>query len=364
MKVFCPILSKHDKGGGIKSTISLLNELSKLGINIVVMIPKDNNYQDKFEKTINIHFLNPESNISINHLIDFYKTSKHLNSFIKKENLQNEIILCSDRPALMTINFFSKNYKKIIYVSRGNDYINFSNRLLRHIVFPHIKTVVAISNHQLLIINKYLKKEINTCVIHNGINLPEKQMKPFKNPKVTLTVIGGICELKGQLQAIQLVEKLGSDYILKLFGSTFTNLDEMYKQDLLAYISKNNIKNVEFMGYNENLNDVFSQTDILISTSTSEGLGRTIIEGMAYGIPVIANQLAGAPTEIIEDRIDGYLYDGTLENLHSKLIKVINEKELTNSIINNALQKAHTKFSNEHMGKQYYSILKNLNEKN
>ena len=47
--VFCPIISKHDNGGGIKSTIQLLNGLSKRNKNITVLMRKDATFIDKFE---------------------------------------------------------------------------------------------------------------------------------------------------------------------------------------------------------------------------------------------------------------------------------------------------------------------------
>ena len=47
--------------------------------------------------------------------------------------------------------------------------------------------------------------------------------------------------------------------------------------------------------------DLFSETDVLISFSKSEGFGRSIVEGMLRKIPVIAYGGAGGPIDITEN---------------------------------------------------------------
>ena len=52
--IFCPIITSKDIGGGIKSTISLLNGLAALQYNVTVLIPKDCEFVSKFEPTVNV----------------------------------------------------------------------------------------------------------------------------------------------------------------------------------------------------------------------------------------------------------------------------------------------------------------------
>ena len=70
-----------------------------------------------------------------------------------------------------------------------------------------------------------------------------------------------------------------------------------------------------------------------------EGFGRTIVEAMNYGIPVIANA-SGGVLEIIEDNKNGLLYDSSIENLTDVVIKVLSDKELYESLSYNGRHQA------------------------
>jgi glycosyltransferase involved in cell wall biosynthesis len=355
--VFCPIISKHDNGGGIKSTIQLLNGLSKRNKNITVLMRKDATFIDKFEKEIQIYFFEVEPIISIKKPIHFFKLSKWFNTFLINHDLIDAIIFCSDRPALMLLNFYAKKYPNIVYVSRGNNYNNFSAKLLVKFVMPYIKKIIAISQHQLNVFNESIKTPIESKVIFNGLVVPEETKKPFQNEIIKIAVVGGICYNKNQKQAIELIHHLGNKYRLLLFGNPFTDIDREYLKQLESFISEHSINNVDFMGYEANMDILFSQIDILLSASLSEGFGRTIVEGMLHGIPVIANQLGGAPAELINNNVDGMLYDGTTENLINCVNNLAFNAEHRNLIIKNARYNAQNSFSDKKMIDEYISFL-------
>jgi glycosyltransferase involved in cell wall biosynthesis len=49
-----------------------------------------------------------------------------------------------------------------------------------------------------------------------------------------------------------------------------------------------------------------ANSSVLVLPSTSEGLGRVIIEAMATGTPVIGSRVGGIP-ELVEDGVSGFL---------------------------------------------------------
>jgi len=54
------------------------------------------------------------------------------------------------------------------------------------------------------------------------------------------------------------------------------------------------------------LSGIMVQTDIFVLSSITEGLPLTVIEAMAYGLPIVATAVGGIP-EIVEDGVDGLL---------------------------------------------------------
>jgi glycosyltransferase involved in cell wall biosynthesis len=68
------------------------------------------------------------------------------------------------------------------------------------------------------------------------------------------------------------------------------------------HILKNKMeKNFELKGFIDDKNKFFNEIDIMLLPSYMEGLPTSIIEGMAYGIPVIASNVDGLPEVIIDD---------------------------------------------------------------
>ena len=61
--------------------------------------------------------------------------------------------------------------------------------------------------------------------------------------------------------------------------------------------------------------------------SKAEGFGRVTAEFMSWGKPVIGRD-SGATPEIVEDRVSGFLYDGSIEDLARKMALLIEDCDL------------------------------------
>jgi glycosyltransferase involved in cell wall biosynthesis len=63
---------------------------------------------------------------------------------------------------------------------------------------------------------------------------------------------------------------------------------------------------VEFLGFRDDVEDLLSALDVLVSTSRSEGFSLSTVQAMAAGVPVVATR-SGGPEEILEDGRTGVL---------------------------------------------------------
>ena len=86
--------------------------------------------------------------------------------------------------------------------------------------------------------------------------------------------------------------------------------------------------NVIILGYQENIQDIIQQIDLVVLPSYTEGLPLTPIESFAYGKPVVATA-AGGTVEIIEDNKNGFLVPiGDVKALTEKIQEVIENESL------------------------------------
>ncbi len=97
--------------------------------------------------------------------------------------------------------------------------------------------------------------------------------------------------------------------------------------------------------------------------SYSEGLSNSIIEYMACGKPVIAND-AGGTSEIITNNKTGFLLtDETTEEIANLIIELIDNKDKRNTIGENAKLHIEKHFSIERMGNDFYRLYSEIVEK-
>jgi glycosyltransferase involved in cell wall biosynthesis len=133
-----------------------------------------------------------------------------------------------------------------------------------------------------------------------------------------LGVIAQITPWKGHDRAIRVldhVRRTHPDAELVVVGeakftSTQTTFDnQAYARELRALVRDRGLTDaVHFLGERTDVERILASMDILLVPSTEEPFGRTIIEAMAMGVPVIATN-AGGPDELIRPLVDGITLD-------------------------------------------------------
>lgn len=84
---------------------------------------------------------------------------------------------------------------------------------------------------------------------------------------------------------------------------------------------------ISFLGLQTDMNKIYAQADLLVSTSEHEGTPNAVLEAMAHGIPVVATKVGGVP-EILDDK-RGFLIQPDDENALVKAItKLISDSAL------------------------------------
>ncbi|HSW67184.1 MAG TPA: glycosyltransferase [Bacteroidales bacterium] len=113
------------------------------------------------------------------------------------------------------------------------------------------------------------------------------------------------------------------------------------RKQLLKAIEEMMLQNILFLaGFKENIPAIIKEFDLFLMTSKTEGLGTTLLDAFAAGIPVVSTN-AGGIGEIVEHGHTGLLAPvGNAESLARLVEEVMNNPDLKDRIIHQAKLRA------------------------
>ncbi|MCD6099991.1 MAG: glycosyltransferase [Candidatus Marinimicrobia bacterium] len=316
-------------GGAERSLYYLLRDLDKNSFRPIVIVPTDGKfYRELKQLDIDVRILdikwiqksiNPLRLMS--YLLSLFKIASRLYMIIRKENIA----------LIHTNSIGTQIYGGIIGWITNIDVIwhvrdilnlNFSNRFLLRFngrLSTKIITISEAVRRSLLAIGIPRKK---CTTVYNGVDLEEFRLKrsgdrvrdEFKisRKQPVIGLIGVLEPLKGQDIFIKSAEMILRDYPetkFLLVGDSKIG-KENFAAELQDIVEKLGISGkIIFTGFRRDIQDVMAAFDILVNASLyREGFGRTIIEAMALGKPVIGTKVGGIP-EIVIDTETGILVE-------------------------------------------------------
>lgn len=97
------------------------------------------------------------------------------------------------------------------------------------------------------------------------------------------------------------------------------------------------------------------QSDLLVSTSISEGLSYVICEALALGVPVVATETAGA-MELLEGGKYGILTNHNDEAIYQGIKEMMNNVDLRKMYSDKGKKRAES-FSAQQIMSEFYKLL-------
>ena len=108
--------------------------------------------------------------------------------------------------------------------------------------------------------------------------------------------------------------------------------------------SEENFLGIKFVGWSNQVQEYLSETDLLLLTSTNEGLGMVALEAAQFGVPTIATDVGGV-SEFISDGVTGYFCAPYSTSFSQKILELANNLEEFTEVGMAALQKVEQDFS-------------------
>jgi glycosyltransferase involved in cell wall biosynthesis len=219
----------------------------------------------------------------------------------------------------------------------------------------------------------------NVLTFYNG-KIPEKHKKPYHYtrisssikkenlfaheitdsiiPPITLLFVGRLSPEKGINFLVEVLKGLlsvGIDANLHIVGSG--DLEKRIKFNVKELSIEHKVTFHGFIPHNNKLRRIYSNSDLLIVPSIEDQTPKVILEGMAYGIPVIATNVGAIP-QIITDRENGLLVPPKqTEAIIATIRMLISDNQLRRSII----QKGFDYASEHTIEKETKKIIKIVN---
>ncbi|WP_404428348.1 N-acetyl-alpha-D-glucosaminyl L-malate synthase BshA [Sutcliffiella horikoshii] len=117
---------------------------------------------------------------------------------------------------------------------------------------------------------------------------------------------------------------------------------------------------VLFLGKQENLEDLYSISDLMLLLSEKESFGLVLLEAMACGVPSVGTKIGGIP-EVIDDGVTGYLSDvGDVEDIAKNAVRILDNATLHKEFAENAISRVKEHFSSRRIVEQYEDMYKQL----
>ncbi|WP_202171317.1 N-acetyl-alpha-D-glucosaminyl L-malate synthase BshA [Bacillus sp. USDA818B3_A] len=115
-------------------------------------------------------------------------------------------------------------------------------------------------------------------------------------------------------------------------------------------------KNVIFLGKQENLEELYSISDLLLLLSEKESFGLVALEAMACGVPCIGTDVGGIP-EVIQQGVSGYICKvGDIDDISEKAVSLLNDPDLHKSMSFESLELVKNKFKADQIVEQYEQL--------
>lgn len=121
-------------------------------------------------------------------------------------------------------------------------------------------------------------------------------------------------------------------------------------------------KQVLFLGKQENLEELYAISDLLLLLSEKESFGLVALEAMACGVPCVGTNTGGIP-EVIENGRTGYICEvGDIDMISSMSLKILQDDELHWQFSKAGIKRARAQFSSGKILNQYEDIYYQLME--
>lgn len=354
MKICFFIYNISNAGGSERVTTIIANELKKRGYDISILSICGTKPFYEINDNISVEIMYKDKN-NVNSKRKYFQILKRAYKFHKTNKTDIIIDVFASR-SLITIPL--KLGLKVKNISW--EHFNYNakiglNPMGRKLACRYSNKIITLTNEDTLLYkkdNKNMKADIN--YIYNPNPYEGSVVSNLKNRNII--TVGRLNYQKGYdrlLEAWRLIQEK-SDYRLLIIG------DGEEKEELKEKANELKLKNLEFVGITDKVEEYYKNASFYVSSSRFEGLPMCMIEAQSFGLPIVSFNCETGPSEIVKDNVSGYLVEnGDYQMLSEKILQLINNKKIIENMSIEA-KKESSRFNIDSIIDKWESIIKSL----
>ncbi len=361
MKKLLYITTNLQGSGGVSRILSVkLNHLIETYGYTIHVITTNNKYDTFFyEFNSNIVFHKIDfKDFGLRHL---FKYKMRLQEIVNKIN-PNVIINCDNGFKGALLPFLINTKAALIYERHGSRYIKTNTHvenLKKH--FADFLLDRSLDKYKaFIVLNEEEKKQWNgnnVKVLSNPLWFKSQQNINALHNKIALAI--GRHSIEKQfdimLKIWQKVIVDFPDWTLEIYG------EKDGESKLEKLVKELNLDNhVKLFKPTKNIDLVYSKGSMLLNTSSSEAFGMTIIEAMAFGLPVIAFDKTLGPKSLIKNVNNGFLIKNSDILAYANKIKLLIQDDMLRQEMGKNAKESIKKFNLKNIMLKWHELFQSF----
>lgn len=362
------LLDSLNRGGIEILALDLFKNSGKNGLDITFVATGNGELEEEF-KDSGVDFIKLKRKFAVDPFIVL-----KLRSIIKKKKID---IVHSNRAVEGIHAYLATRGTEVKIVQSYHGYVpedkkdNLILKFLAHKMDANI--IVSKGFGERLKVQSKIKDYNNFHVIYNGIDQNKLIVKQsfclgkelrIKESSFIAGMVGNFQSGKDQLticKALSLIIKKFPEFHLVFIGGLIKSTPQYYNQ-CIDFCENNNLMNyVSFLGRRQDIPSLLKSLDLFVFSSIEDTFGIAVVEAMLMGVPVIVSNIPPL-LEITDNGRKGFIFEtGNSEDLASKIISLIEDREKLNSLKLAAKKWAQDNYSIEkyieNLKKLYMSLL-------
>lgn len=346
--------------GGTENVILQLCEVLKNEVNNIVVCSCGGINEKKLQE-MNIEHIKI-NDIENKNLINIIKNIKKIRKVIKEKNIT--IIHSHHRMAAMYANIVSN--KKIIKLANAHNTF-WDKKILTKLSYANTKIIAVGEQVKKNLVEFYKIPEKQVKVIYNAVKpfdnnvIIDNELKEAKkNGYTIISNVGRLSEQKGMeyfIEAADIINKKNKNLKYYIIGSGEK------EEDLKQMVQKKKLEDyIKFMGFRADVQNIMSQSDLIVLSSLWEGLPLTPIEAFSVGKTIVATSVDGT-VEIVKNKENGLLVKPRdVNELSSAICELVENESEKKKFEENAIKTYKEKFSFEIFRENYIKFYKNIKD--